>query len=924
MNRNCLKTNQLMGMRTSKNILSGILAALVLMLGWHIPASAQRLAPEIVNKVNYRNIGPTRQGGRYVDFAVVESNPTTFYTATASGGLWKTENNGTSFFPIFDNESVISIGAVAVSQSNPDQVWVGTGEANNSRSSYWGDGIYKSTDAGKTWTNVGLPNSGHIGRVLIHPTNPDIVYVAALGHLYSDNEERGLYKTTDGGKTWSKVLSVFENNKHIGVVEAIMHPTNPDVLIAAAYDKIRTPWTFNEGGPGSAIYRSTDAGKTWTKLEGGLPTGFLGRIGLGYSQSNPNVVYANVENVNVDGVSFSDRLRQLTIGIAPEGRVKGMEMWRSDDGGDTWRKVSPDGQDVGGGPGYYYAQMAINPTDPDHVYVLGVRMWETRDGGKTWGRPFAFGGDNHCMWINKNNPRHIMLGYDHGMGISYDEGKTWYHPDELPLAQFYAINVDMDYPYNVYGGLQDNGSVKGPSTRRSGGPIRLEDWKTTGGGDGMVNVVDPTDSRWLYNESQFGVIQRVDQKTGERKSIRHRDNDMRWNWMSPIMISPHDPTVIYHAGNRLLRSPHRGEFWEYASPDLSNNDPVKQAGTGNIQYGTITTIDESIIQRGQLWAGTDDGNVWVTLDGGENWQKLNDNIKGNPGYWVSRVIASAHNNGTAYVTYTGYRHDDFRPFIYKTTDFGKTWTDIKGNLPNEPINVVREDPRNPNLLFVGTEMAIHVSIDGGANWTRMKGNMPTNAVHDMVIHPREFDLVVGTHGRSAFIADVSWMHELTAANLAKNAHLFPVRRKIRWVNTGENHSPYTNFRGESEPAGMPIRYYLKDNSTAPVKISIFRGERLVYEIDAPKSKGVNEVQWGMVQRTRERNDREKAQVRQQIERMRGFGMGEDEIANFMGSMDMDYVTEPAPEGHYRVVLTVGNSRMETTAQIMRDYWYDKP
>lgn len=887
-----------------------------------VPVEAQQLGEDVLGKVHYRNIGPTRQGGRYVDFAVVESDISIIYAATGSGGLWKSVNRGTSWFPIFDNEAVVSIGAVAVSQSDPNQVWVGSGEANNSRSTYWGNGVYKSTDGGETWTNMGLPQSGHIGRVVVHPTNPDIVYVAALGQLYSDNEERGLYMTTDGGRTWNKTLSVVENNKHIGVVDVKMHPSNPNVLIAAAYDKIRTPWTFNEGGPGSGMYRSTDGGKTWNKLEGGLPTGFLGRIGIAFAPSNDNVVYANIENVNVDGVSYEERLRQLTVGISPEGRVKGMQMWRSDDGGTNWRLISPEGQDIGGGPGYYYAQLAVNPQDEDHVIVLGVRMWATKDGGKTWETPFRFGGDNHAFWFNPENPQHIMLGYDHGMGISYDGGATWYHPDEIPLGQFYAINVDMEYPYNVYGGLQDNGSVKGPSTKRSGGPIRLEDWKRVGGGDGMYNVVDPNDSRWLYNESQFGVISRLDQHTGERQSIRHPDSrDLRFNWMSPILISPHDSKVIYHASNRLLRSPHRGEYWEYASPDLSNNDPVKAAGTGNIQYGTITTIDESPIQRGQLWAGTDDGNVWVSLDNGENWEKLNDKISGNPGYWVSRVVASSQVNGTAYVTYTGYRRDDFRPFVYKTTDFGKTWTDIKGNLPNEPINVIREHPLNPNVLFVGTELAIYMTIDGGKNWNKMKGNMPTNPVHDFVIHPREHDLVVGTHGRSAWIADVSWMHELTAENVNKSAHLFPVRRKIRWVNNGENDSPYTNFRGESEPAGMPIRYHLKEAATAPVKISIYMGERMVYEMEGTKNKGLNEVQWGMVQRTRERNEREKGQVRSQIERMRGFGMSEDEIANFMGSMDMDYITEEAPYGEYRIVLTVGNQRMETKAEIMRDYWY---
>ncbi|MGM0463670.1 MAG: WD40/YVTN/BNR-like repeat-containing protein, partial [Bacteroidota bacterium] len=471
----------------------------ILTLTLVIAADAQSIKESALKAVHYRSIGPTRQGGRYVDFAVVDKNPTTFYAALATGGLWFTEDNGITFDILFEDAGAISIGDIAVDQNNPDIVWVGTGEANNSRTAYYGDGIYRSDDRGETWKNMGLPESGHIGRIIIHPDDSDIVWVAALGHLYSENEERGVYKTTNGGKSWEKVLDIVDHGKHIGVVDLAIDPTDPSVLYAAAYDKVRRPWTFNAGGPGSGIYKTEDGGRSWTELAGGLPSGMLGRIGIAVSPSNPETVYANIENNNIEGVSDDERYRQLLNGIPPEGKEKGDEVYRSDDKGRTWRKVSPDGEDVGGGPAYYYQQMAINPIDPDHVYVLGVRMWETVNGGKEWRRPFNFGGDNHAMWIDPEDPEHIMLGYDHGMGISYDGGDNWYHPDFKDVGQFVAVGYDMAYPYNVYGGMQDNGSVRGPSTKKDGSPIKLEDWQSVGGGDGMYNEVDPDNNRYLYN-----------------------------------------------------------------------------------------------------------------------------------------------------------------------------------------------------------------------------------------------------------------------------------------------------------------------------------------------------------------------------------------------------------------------------------------
>ena len=878
---------------------------------------AQQIPDNIVNKIKFREIGPTRQGGRYVDFAVVDKSPKVIYAATASGGLWKTVNNGQSWNPIFDNENIISIGAVAVDQQDTSVVWVGTGEANNSRSSYWGNGIYKSTNGGQSWTNMGLPESGHIGRVIVDPTNSDIVYVAALGHLYSDNEERGLYKTTDGGQTWNKVLEPKKGKKFIGVVDMAMSPDDPNTMIAAAYDKIRTPWTFNEGGEGSAIYKTTDGGAKWTKLSGGLPGGFLGRIGVAYAPNNANILYANIENVNVDGVSKKDRRNQLEVGIPLERgqNVVGTEMYRSDDGGSTWKKINPDGEDIGGYPSYYYQQVRVDPNDEDHVYVIGIRMWESTDGGQSWGRPFRFGGDNHAMWIDPNDSDHMVLGYDHGMGITYDGGKTWYHPDEKPLAQFYAVDVDMAYPYNVFGGLQDNGSVKGPSTTRNGDPITMEMWSRVGGGDGMYNVPDKSNNRYLYNESQFGPIQRLDMETGERKSIRYKGaRKMRWNWNSPIIVSQHNSDVIYHAGNKVLKSTFRGENWTEISEDLSNNDEVKAAGTGNIQYGTITSLEESPLSADELWAGTDDGNVHLTVDGGKNWTKLNDQIIGNPAYWVSRIEASSHYLGTAYLSYTGYRRDDFRPFLYKTTDHGQTWTEISNGLPNEPINVVREDHKNPNLLFVGTELGVYASIDGGAHWTKFMTGMPTNPAYDMVIHPRENELVVATHGRGVFIADITPLQGLTPEIAEASIAAFDIQPAVDYVTGLSNNSAFTNFNGESRALGSHI--WLHTQNAGQVSITIKQGLNDIYWTEMDAEKGLNLWIWPFQKIIDERSPEE---LELFGARMRRFGMSDTEIESRLS--EMKYETEKAKPGNYQVIIEMDGQTMTKDLIMMKDFWY---
>ncbi|MCP4725438.1 MAG: hypothetical protein GY863_10400 [bacterium] len=901
----------------SKRLIVSLMACVLLVITFTGDSPAQ-VTEDFLKFFEYRETGPTRQSGRFVDFAVVEETPWIFYAASGSGGLWKTENHGLTYEPVFDNENVISIGAVAVSQSNPDIVYVGSGESNNSRSMYWGDGVYKSTDGGETWTNMGLKESHHIGRVVVHPKNPDIVYVAAAGHLYSENEERGLYKSTNGGETWTKSLDIVVNGKNMGVIDVVMDPKSNNTLYACTYDKVRVPYSFDLGGPGSGIYKTTNAGRSWTKLTNGLPGGMLGRIGIDVYHSNPNILYATVENANKKDMSDEERYQELLDHKSSRGMIGG-EIYRSDNKGRSWRKVNPDDQPIGGGPAYYYGQIIIDPNDDKTVHVMSAGSYVTKDGGETWtGRTPRFGGDDHALWINPDNSLHQILGYDHGMGVTFDGGQNWFHPDYQPLAQFYAIGVDMEYPYNVYGGLQDNGSKKGPSTKRDGSAIRFEDWHTVGGGDGFYNVVDPVDSRWLYNESQFGVISRLDQLTGERVSIRPRDSKLRNNWNSPIMISPHDHNRIYFGTNKLLKSNFKGEGWQEVSPDLTTNDPAKlvngKGGDGNIQYCTITTISESPVQENVIWAGTDDGNIQMTKNGGRKWDLLNDNISGNPGYWVSRVTASNHYPGTAYVSYTGLRRDDFRPFVYKTTDFGETWTSIAGNLPiDEPVNDIIEDHKNPNLLFLGSEKAVYVSINGGQSWTKMKNNMPTNGCQDILIHPRENDLVVGTHGRGAFITDITPLQELTPEVMSKNAHLFDIETKVKWVDNNFRVYAHNNYNGQSEPVAVKINYYLRNDVNQDVKVTIFQGARRIHEFSGAKTAGLNSITWHMDKIVSERSDR---QIESMIQRMRRFGRE-------MTVDELKYVTAPVDPGEFTVTFSVGSTQITKKAVILTDTWYDK-
>jgi photosystem II stability/assembly factor-like uncharacterized protein len=946
-----------------RRLLAGLLALLLSIALQTIPVPAQSPAqPDagastIFDAIHFREIGPTVQGGRYVEFAVAESNPRLFYAATATGGLWKTVNHGISFEPVFDNQPDFAIGAVALAQSRPDTIYVGTGEANNSRSTYDGNGVYKSIDAGKTWTRAGLPNAGRIGRIVVHPKNPDIVLAAASGKLYSQNPDRGVYRSTDGGKTWVKTLDHKVDGREIGAIDIAMDPVNPNVLYAATYDKIRRPWTFGEGGPGSALFKSTDGGATWRQMTGGLPTGMLGRIGIAIARSDPKTVYAVIENANSRTVPAEERRKRLAEGFGDNSI--GDEFYRSDDAGATWRKIAPpdvpttpagggrgetgagrgDATDAqppqgggrgrggwsGGNPPYYYGQIRVDPKNKEHVYLLSVGVTHTTDGGKTWSSAFAFGGDNHALWIDPNDSDHMLLGHDHGMGVTFDAGRTWLSPDNKPVAQFYAISYDMDQPYNVYGGLQDNGSMRGPSTMKGGGSIPFEAWYRVGGGDGMFNVVDQTDSRWLYNESQFGAIQRLDQRTGQSRSIRYSrpqgQEALRWNWASPILISPHSAEVVYHAANVLLRSSNRGDTWTEISPDLTKNLPERRNGSGNIQYATITTIDESPVISGVIWAGTDDGNVQVTRDGGKSWTNVTEKITGHPGYWVSRVTASHHDAGTAYVTVTGYRHDDSKPFVWKTTDYGATWTSVASNLPSESVNVIREDRNNPNLLFVGTDRGVYSSLDGGKSWNRMKNGLTTIPVHDLAVHPRERELIVGTHGRGIYIADISGLQALTPAVLSADAHLAPVVPATQFVAGLRPSTASLNYEGQSRLPGAHINYYLK-SAASGVTVRVYDGARMIAETTtAPGNAGLNTVRWTL------QSQRAMTEAEQQAGRG-GRGRGGFGGGGFGGRgggaatatpqfpvPSQNTIVATVPPGEYRVVLSVGGKEYAQTALV---------
>lgn len=772
-----------------------------------------------------RNVGPTNMSGRIVDIEVA-SNGSTFYVAAASGGIWKTEDNGQSFNPIFDHQGALGIGAMALAPSNNNILWVGTGEDNSSRSTYAGNGIHKSPDGGKTWEHIGFIHSQHIGQILIHPTNPDIVWVGSMGGLYSKNKERGLYKTMDGGKTWKKTLYIDDNT---GIIDIQIHPTNPDVLLAASWERFRQAHDFIGNGEGSAIWRSEDGGSNWKKAVEGFPQNeFVGRIGFDFSLSNPNVAYALLDNQEKsdkpaetprprgnqqqeeDPLKLEDfkdmtldqalaldekkleslaRRSQFSSKYTPAeikrllktGKItttqianynggsvdanaamfgqpiKGAEVYRSEDAGKSWEKVSEsDISRLYNSYGYYFGEVRVSTSDENELFVLGVPLLVSRDGGKNFSRTDSIGdphSDHQAMWIDPKDSKHILLGNDGGLYRSYGGGARWDHMNtQMPISQFYSVMVDQATPYNIYGGMQDNGVWYGKSTNKP------EDaWEPLYGGDGMVVAVDTRNNDIVYTGSQFGNYARIDKKTGERKRITPGHDignaPNRWNWRTPAELSYHNQDIVYMGSQYVYQSFDQGNTWTTISPDLTKNQK-----SGNVPYATLSAVEESPLEFGTLYAGSDDGNVWITRNNGGNWTSLNAGLPQDR--WVSSISPSNYKEGRVYITLNGYRFDEFNTYVYKSEDYGKTWKSIKANLPEEATNIIIEDPKMPNILYLGTDHGLYVSMDEGNNWNLFQGEIPNVAIYDMVIQERENHLIVGSHGRSVYIVDLKQIHDL--------------------------------------------------------------------------------------------------------------------------------------------------------------------
>lgn len=919
----------------------------------------------LLKKFVFRGIGPASMAGRIDDIAVVENNPSTYYVAFATGGLWKTINNGTTFEPIFDTYSVCSIGDVAVCQTDPNIVWVGSGEPNNRQSSTIGDGIYKSTDGGKTFTNMGLRDTQSIARVVIDPKDPNTVYVAAVGHLFGPNKERGIYKTTDGGKTWNQVKFIDENT---GFTDLVIDPVDTKTLYAASYQRRRTMFGFNGGGPGSGLWKTVDAGKTWTKMEGnGLPTGLLGRIGIDVARSNPNVIYAQMEvgasigtgvteetpgeggaagGAGGGGQPTPQQIAEMTGQTNPNAPPDPTKpgIWRSDDKGKTWKFVSNNNNRP-----MYYSQIRVDPSNPEVVYTGGLNFSKSVDGGKTFKNLAGVAhSDHHAIWIDPKNPQHVMVGNDGGLDISYDQGDNFEFLNTIPAAQFYAVSYDMRKPYWVCGGLQDNGSWCGPSAVRIGGGgfgggggggaqagITNADWFRVGGGDGFYTQQDPTDHNIVYAESQNGAIQRLDLRTGRSVSVRPRaaarrggggggggrgpggggapgappaaptagapagaadaqqqamaqfaqaagfgnpqtsnivpappaGENYRFYWNTPVQLSPHNPRVVYTAAQKVFRSMDRGDTWTIISPDLTkqvdrskleimgvmSNQPMASRHDGYANNSDIVVLAESPVIPGILWVGTDDGNLQLSKDGGVSWNNVYKNIPGAPdGYpHISRVEPSHFDAATCYVTIDNHRVDDWKPYAYVTHDYGATWTSVAGNLPaNGNVNVLREDPKNKNLLYAGTEFGFFVSLNGGGEWRKFMNGLPVVRIDDIQIHPRDNDIIVGTHGRGIYICDdISPLQQLNDKVMGAEAFLFDVRTGMNWLNDialSRSTGGQKIYRGTNAPQGTAISYNLKSAPAGDVKITIsdITG-KVVRTLTGTKDAGINRIQWNL-------------------------------------------------------------------------------
>jgi photosystem II stability/assembly factor-like uncharacterized protein len=822
-----------------------------------LPASAQ--TPEQIaaatRSLEWRPIGPTIMGGRVSDLAVVESDPRIFYVGTATGSVWKTTNAGTTFDPIFDHQQTSSIGDVTLAPSNANVVWVGTGEPQNRQSSPWGNGVYRSTDAGASWTHLGLENTHHISRIQVHSRDPDVAYVAAVGHLWGPNPERGVYKTSDGGQTWQLVLFIDENT---GAIDLAMDPNDTQTLFAAMYQRRRSAWGFNGGGPGSGIYRTTDGGASWTELTEGLPTGDKGRIGLSIYRGDGNRVCALVE--------AEPRTAGQGRGGGANARSTQNGVFCSTDRGDSWRKLSSTNNRP-----MYYSQIRIDPSDPERIYLSGSSLYRSSDGGRTFTSDAAAGvhSDHHALWIDPSDSDHLLLGGDGGVSVSWDRSDSWFQFRNLSIAQFYEISVDMRDPYHVCGGLQDNGSWCAPSDTWSNQGIRTRDWYNVGSGDGFFTLAHPTDLNIMFAQSQGGNLTRVDLTTMERSRLRPmgrpgsdgEDPDLRWNWDTPILQSAHDGNTIYFGSNVLFKSTDLGQNWQAISGDLTHaidretlelmgvpgSEPQMSVNDGQSSYSNLTALGESPIDENVLYTGADDGRVHVTQDGGATWTDISDRFEGLPANtYVTRIVASHESVGAVYVAFDGHRSDDFEAYVYASVNFGQDWRLITFGLPASSVSALAQHPRNANLLFVGNELGVYTSVNGGEQWVRLENGLPTVPVDDIKIHPRENDLVIGTHGRGIWIMDdIAPLEGLTPEVVASTAHLFPVRRATSYNAYRPQGWTPGIYADDNPPLGARIRYYLSSEmDDVALTLTDARG-RSIRELEAPGAAGLNEVIWDL-------------------------------------------------------------------------------
>jgi photosystem II stability/assembly factor-like uncharacterized protein len=881
------------------------------------PLSAQRRSPAqggggaadlsdaaLVNTVSVRSIGPAVMSGRVVDISVAASHGarggslgTVFYIAAASGGVWKTTNGGVTWTPVFDEAGVGSIGAVTVDPSNSDIVWVGTGESNNQRSSSYGDGIYKSVDGGETFANVGLPQSQHVGGILVHPGDSDVVYVAASGPMWAAGGERGVYKTTDGGGSWERVLFVDD---HTGGIDIVMDPRNPDVLYAAMQQRERRAFSYISGGPGSGIWKTTDGGGSWSRLTDGLPTSDMGRIGLDIALSHPSTIYAVIE-----------------------GSEQGV--YRSDNGGIKWRKMSAQAAIP-----WYFGEIRVDPTDPETVYHLGVALTRSTDGGVNWERAASsVHADQHALWINPHNRDHLILGNDGGLYVSRDRGANWDFSPNLPISQFYAVGLDMAEPFfGIYGGLQDNSTWGGPSRTRAARGIFNSDWYGMAGGDGFHAAIDPTDDNIAYVESQNGNLIRYDKRTGDRKPIRPApepgDPAYRFNWSAPIKISPWDHNTVYFAANHLFKSPDRGDSWQVLGEDLTqaiNRDSLEMMGSipaadavsrhqGVAAFGNIASIDVSQLQEGLLVTGSDDGVIAVSTDDGQTWNRQT-SFPGVPDTaYVGKVRFSKHDASIVYATFDNHRSNDFHPYVIKSTDQGQTWQNITNDLADfGGVRAFAQHHENPDLLFVGTEIAPYVSLDGGDSWVRITNGMPPVRVDDIKIHPRDNALVIATHGRGFFVMDdLGPLQALAEAKAASGPFLVPVKSELQFTLDSSPHSGLNanrDYTVQNPRPGTTVSYYLPEAGGDVTLEIVGAAGDVVRTLDAEEGAGFHHVAWDF------RWDAPYSGPPREQQQNRGFGG----FGGFGGGGNQG---APAVPGRYTARLTVGDRVLEESFMVKKD------